>query len=116
MVMMLNVAFFYPVDLGLVSLEELEPVSWLAFKVVPKVMFGFTTIVIFVVGFPILRGAWIGIRTGILNMDNLLSHQKLLLPRCLTQENLEAHFVLVFSYQLTSLLVQIFVEQSPSCS
>ena len=73
MVMMLNVAFFYPVDLGLVSLEELEPVSWLAFKVVPKVMFGFTTIVIFVVGFPILRGAWIGIRTGILNMDNLLT-------------------------------------------
>ncbi|MDP6209835.1 MAG: cation-translocating P-type ATPase [SAR324 cluster bacterium] len=73
MVMMLNVAFFYPVDLGLVSLKELEPVSWLAFKVVPKVMFGFTTIVIFVVGFPILRGAWIGIRTGILNMDNLLA-------------------------------------------
>ncbi|MDP6745252.1 MAG: cation-translocating P-type ATPase [SAR324 cluster bacterium] len=73
MVMMLNVAFFYPVDLGLVSLKELEPVSWLAFKVVPKVMFGFTTIVIFVVGFPILRGAWIGIRTRILNMDNLLA-------------------------------------------
>ncbi|MDG1487493.1 MAG: cation-translocating P-type ATPase, partial [SAR324 cluster bacterium] len=73
MVMMLNVAFFYPVDLGLVSLKELEPVGWLAFKVVPKVMFGFTTIVIFVVGFPILRGAWIGIRTGILNMDNLLA-------------------------------------------
>ena len=73
MVMMLNVAFFYPVDLGWVSLKELEPVSWLAFKVVPKVMFVFTTIVIFFVGFPILRGAWIGFRTRILNMDNLLA-------------------------------------------
>ena len=73
MVMMLNLAFFYPVDLGLVSLEELEPVSWLAFNAVPKVMLLLTTIIIFLVGFPILRGAWIGLRTGILNMDNLLA-------------------------------------------
>jgi Cu2+-exporting ATPase len=73
MVMMLNLAFFYPVDLGLVSLEELEPVRWLAFNAVPKVMLLLTTIIIFLVGFPILRGAWIGLRTGILNMDNLLA-------------------------------------------
>ncbi|MBL7035458.1 MAG: heavy metal translocating P-type ATPase [SAR324 cluster bacterium] len=73
MVMMLNLAFFYPVDLGLVTLQELQPVSWLAFNAVPKVMFVLTTILIFVVGFPILRGAWIGLRTHMLNMDNLLA-------------------------------------------
>jgi len=58
MVMMLNLAFFYPVDLGLVSLEELEPVSWLAFNAVPKVMLLLTTIIIFLVGFPscVVRG------------------------------------------------------------
>ena len=73
MVMMLNLAFFYPMDLGLVTVQELEPVGWLAFNVVPKVMFLFTTILVFVVGFPILRGAWIGVRARILNMDNLLA-------------------------------------------
>ncbi len=72
-VMMLNVAFFYPMDLGLVSEKDLEPVDWLAFYVVPRVMLLFTTLLVFIVGFPILRGAWIGLRTRILNMDNLLA-------------------------------------------
>jgi len=72
MVMMLNLAFFYPMDLGLVTIEELKPVDWLAFNVVPKVMLLLTTILVFIVGFPILRGAWIGIRARVLNMDNLL--------------------------------------------
>ena len=73
MVMMLNVAFFYPMDLGLVSVEELKPVGWLAFNVIPRVMLLMTTILIFVIGYPILRGAWIGLRTRFLNMDNLLA-------------------------------------------
>jgi len=73
MVMMLNLAFFYPIDLGLVSLQELKPVGWLAFNVAPKAMFVLTTILVFFIGFPILRGAWIGLKTKLLNMDNLLS-------------------------------------------
>ncbi len=73
MVMMLNVAFFYPMNLGLVSVEELRPVGWLAFHAVPRVMCVLTTILIFVVGLPILRGAWVGIRAHVLNMDNLLT-------------------------------------------
>ena len=32
-----------------------------------------TTVLIFYVGAPIFRGAWIGLRTGMLNMDNLLA-------------------------------------------
>ncbi len=72
-IMMLYLAFFYPSNLGLVSAEELESMRWLAFYAAPRVMFVFTTILIFYVGFPILRGAWIGLRAGALNMDNLLS-------------------------------------------
>jgi Cu2+-exporting ATPase len=72
-VMMLNLAFFYPVNLGLIDVQELEPVKWLAFSLTPRVVFVFTTLLIFVVGFPVLRGAWIGIRAGFLNMDNLLT-------------------------------------------
>lgn len=72
-VMMLNVAFFYPTNLGLVTLEELKPVGWLAFYAAPRAMLMLTTLLIFIVGFPILRGAWIGIRARVLNMDNLLA-------------------------------------------
>jgi len=72
-VMMLYLAFFYPTNLGLVSVEELESMRWLAFYAAPRVMFLLTTILIFYVGFPILRGAWIGIGAGALNMDNLLA-------------------------------------------
>ncbi|MBC8445155.1 MAG: cation-translocating P-type ATPase [Rhodospirillaceae bacterium] len=72
-VMMLYLAFFYPTHLGLVDLSDLEPVHWLAFKIVPFAMFFFTTILVFFAGAPIFRGAWIGLRAGVLNMDNLLA-------------------------------------------
>lgn len=72
-VMMLYVAFFYPVDLGLVSAADFEPVGWLAYYVVPRAILLLTTIQILYVGMPILRGAWIGLRTRVLNMDDLLA-------------------------------------------
>ncbi|MCP4492047.1 MAG: heavy metal translocating P-type ATPase [Gammaproteobacteria bacterium] len=73
LVMMLNLAFFYPMDLGIVSKQELMPLEYLVFHVVPVVMFVTTTLLVFLLGFPILRGAFIGFRAGALNMDNLLS-------------------------------------------
>ncbi|MDP6406608.1 MAG: cation-translocating P-type ATPase [Alphaproteobacteria bacterium] len=73
LVMMLYLAFYYPIHLGLISASDLEPVRWLAFDVVPRVMFIVTTGLIFYVGAPILRGAWIGLRARVLNMDNLLA-------------------------------------------
>lgn len=72
-IMMLYLAFFYPSNLGLVSADDLESMRWLGFYAAPRVMFLFSTILIFYVGFPILRGAWIGLRAGALNMDNLLA-------------------------------------------
>ncbi|MCW9034075.1 MAG: cation-translocating P-type ATPase [Rhodospirillales bacterium] len=73
LVMMLYVAFYYPTDLGIVSESEMAPLSWLAFGVVPKVIFAITTGLILYVGAPIFRGAWIGLRARILNMDDLLA-------------------------------------------
>ena len=73
LVMMLYVAFFYPTHLGLVDAADLKPINWLAFKVAPWTMFFVTTILIFYVGFPILRGALIGFKVRMLNMDNLLT-------------------------------------------
>lgn len=73
MVMMLYIAFFYPTDLGLVQLSQLRTVSWLAFKVVPGVILVLTSVLIFYVGWPILRGAWIGLRARSPNMDILLA-------------------------------------------
>jgi len=72
-VMMLYLAFFYPTHLGLVELNDLRPIHWLAFVAVPRALFVLTTVLIFYVGAPIFRGAWIGLRTGVLNMDNLLA-------------------------------------------
>lgn len=72
-VMMLNLAFFYPTYLGLVERHELAPIGWIAFYAAPRAMFVCTTLLIFYVGAPILRGAWIGLRTRTLNMDNLLA-------------------------------------------
>ncbi len=71
-VMMLYLAFYYPVHLGIVDIAELEPVHWLVHKAVPMVLLILTSILIFYVAIPIFRGAWIGIRTGVWNMDNLL--------------------------------------------
>lgn len=73
LVMMLYLAFFYPTHLGLVDAQDLAPVGWLAFFAAPRAMFVLTTILIFYVGAPILRGAWIGFRSRVLNMDSLLA-------------------------------------------
>ncbi|MCP5075333.1 MAG: cation-translocating P-type ATPase [Rhodobacteraceae bacterium] len=72
-VMMLYLAFYYPTHLGIVDYAELEPVRWLAFGAAPLAIFVLTSIMVAYVGLPIFRGAWVGLRTGILNMDNLLS-------------------------------------------
>ncbi len=72
-VMMLYLAFYYPLHLGLVEPRELEPVHWLAFSAVPVALMVLTTLMLCYVAIPIFRGAWIGLRTGILNMDNLLA-------------------------------------------
>ena len=71
-VMMLYLAFYYPTHLGLVELSELRPINWLVFKAVPGALLVLTTVLVFYVGAPVFRGAWIGLRTGVLNMDNLL--------------------------------------------
>jgi P-type Cu2+ transporter len=73
LVMMLYVAFFYPVHLGVVDESELEPILWLAHGVTPWAMFLFTTLLLVYVAAPIFRGAWIGWRARVLNMDNLLT-------------------------------------------
>ncbi len=73
LVMMLYLAFFYPTNLGLVKAEDLAPVSWLAYYAAPRAMLVLTTILVFYVGAPILRGAWVGLRVRSLNMDNLLA-------------------------------------------
>ncbi len=73
LVMMLYLAFYYPVHLGLAAYEDFEPVHWLAFEAVPRAMFVLTSALIFYVGAPILRGAWVGLKARMLNMDNLLS-------------------------------------------
>ncbi len=72
-VMMAYLAFYYPVHLGIVDMSELEPVRWLVHKAVPMVLLLLTSILVFYVAAPIFRGAWIGLRTGFLNMDNLLA-------------------------------------------
>lgn len=73
LVMMLYVAFFYPSHLGIVSDEELKPIRWLAFGIAPWAMFMATTLLVVYVAAPIFRGAWIGLRVQVLNMDNLLA-------------------------------------------
>ncbi len=73
LVMMFYVAFFYPAHLGLIDESDLEPISWLAYGVIPWIIFLITTVMIVYVAAPIFRGAWIGLRARILNMDNLLA-------------------------------------------
>ncbi|MCB1363532.1 MAG: cation-translocating P-type ATPase [Rhodobacteraceae bacterium] len=72
-VMMLYLAFFYPTHLGLVDYADLEPVRWLAFGAAPAAIFVLTSAMVAYVGLPLFRGALVGIRAGVLNMDNLLS-------------------------------------------
>lgn len=72
-VMMLYLAFYYPTHLGLVDHADLAPVGWLAFKAVPAAIFVLTSVMVAYVGLPVFRGALVGLRAGVLNMDNLLS-------------------------------------------
>ncbi len=72
-VMMLYLAFYYPLHLGLIDMTDLEPVRWLVFSAVPMALLLLTTIMIVYVAAPIFQGAWVGLRTGVLNMDNLLA-------------------------------------------
>ncbi|MFV0514802.1 MAG: heavy metal translocating P-type ATPase [Jhaorihella sp.] len=72
-VMMLYLAFFYPTHLGLVDRSDLEPVAWLAYGAAPAAIFVLTSAMVAYVGLPVFRGALVGIRAGVLNMDNLLS-------------------------------------------
>jgi len=72
-VMMLYLAFYYPTHLGLVDYSDLEPVRWLAFGAAPLAIFVLTSVMVGYVGLPIFRGALVGLRAGVLNMDNLLS-------------------------------------------
>lgn len=73
LVMMLYLAFFYPSHLGIVDVKDMKAVSWLAFQVIPWVIFFLTTILVVYVAIPIFRGALIGLQAQVLNMDNLLS-------------------------------------------
>jgi Cu2+-exporting ATPase len=72
-VMMLSMAFVYPVHAGLVDPGEFEAIGWVAFQVAPQAMLLLTTVLVAFVGWPILRGAWTGVRAGVPNMDLLLA-------------------------------------------
>ncbi|MCF8185012.1 MAG: cation-translocating P-type ATPase [Polynucleobacter sp.] len=72
-VMMLSMLFIYPIHAGLAVPGDFDAIRWVAFDVTPKALFVLCTILVFYVGLPILRGAWTGIRVGLLNMDSLLA-------------------------------------------
>jgi len=72
-IMMAYLAFYYPTHLGLVDYADFEPLRNIVFVAVPIFIFILTTILIVVPGAEIFRGAWIGIRSAVLNMDNLLA-------------------------------------------
>lgn len=72
-VMMLTLLFVYPVHAGFAQPEDYAAIDWLAFKATPLALFAFTTVLVFYVGWPILRGAWTALRVGVPNMDLLLA-------------------------------------------
>ncbi len=72
-VMMLTLLFVYPVHSGFVQPEDYAAIGWLAFKATPLALFAFTTLLVFYVGWPVLRGAWTALRVGVPNMDLLLA-------------------------------------------
>lgn len=72
-VMMLTLLFVYPVHGGFARPEDYEAIGWLAFTATPMALFLFTTLLVFYVGWPILRGAWTALRVGVPNMDLLLA-------------------------------------------
>ncbi|TRZ58178.1 MAG: cation-translocating P-type ATPase [Rhodocyclaceae bacterium] len=72
-VMMLTLLFVYPVHGGFVQREDYAAIGWLAFTATPLALFALTTLLVFYVGWPILRGAWTALRVGVPNMDLLLA-------------------------------------------
>lgn len=72
-VMMLTVLFVYPIHGGFAVAADFEAIRWVAFVLTPIALFVLTSILVFYVGLPILRGASTGIRAGMLNMDGLLA-------------------------------------------
>lgn len=72
-VMMLSSLFIYPIHGGFASAQDYEAIGWLAFGVTPAALLALTTALVFYVGWPILRGAWVGLRVRRLNMDALLA-------------------------------------------
>ncbi|MBK6862856.1 MAG: heavy metal translocating P-type ATPase [Ideonella sp.] len=72
-VMMLSLAFLYPIHAGLVAVSEFDSIRAVAFEIAPAAMLVLTTIVVFYVGSPILRGALTGLRAGVPTMDLLLA-------------------------------------------
>ena len=72
-VMMLTLLFISPIHAGLATPADFDMVRWVAFDVTPKALFVLSSILVFYVGLPILRGAAVGIRVGALNMDCLLA-------------------------------------------
>lgn len=59
MVMMLTMVFIYPLHAGVATAADFEAIRWVAFDVTPKALFVLCSILVFYVGLPILRGAWI---------------------------------------------------------
>lgn len=72
-VMMLTLLFIYPVHAGFATVDDYAAISWLAFTATPLALLIFTTVLVFYVGWPILRGAWIALRVRMPNMDLLLA-------------------------------------------
>ncbi|MCF8177277.1 MAG: cation-translocating P-type ATPase [Sulfuritalea sp.] len=72
-VMMMTLLFVYPIHGGFATPSDYESIRWLAFVFTPIALFFQTSVLVFYVGFPILRGAWTGIRTRVLNMDCLIA-------------------------------------------
>lgn len=72
-VMMLTLLFIYPIHGGFAVPNDYGAIGWLAFVVTPIALFLQTSVLVFYVGYPILRGAWTGIRTKVLNMDGLIA-------------------------------------------
>lgn len=72
-VMMMTLLFIYPIHGGFAAASDYESIRWLAFVFTPIVLFLQTSALVFYVGYPILRGAWTGIRTRVLNMDCLIA-------------------------------------------
>jgi len=73
LVMMLTFIFIYPIHGGWLTVEDYGAMRRLAFEAVPIFLLFLTTILVFFVGWPILRGAWIGLRARLPNMDVLLA-------------------------------------------